>query len=326
MGTRSCRSRGPARMSVVGQRIHDDEPDTSEATVRRLLAVECPGWADFPVEYLQTSGTDNAMWRVRADPGPNVVVRLPRRPHAAENVAQEVELLQRLSAGPLGSVISTPPVLHVGEPHEVFPHRWSVLGWLEGSDAWSARDALDPHLERLATDLGQVVLVIRALSDMPAAPRAPGQRGGPIEPLVRRLEWWLDDPRWRAAELIDVDRVRRLGAEALGTGDSVERCFVHGDLIPGNLLLRSGWLSAIIDWGGAGYGDPAQDLAPAWSVLGPASRLVFRTVVGADDATWVRARTIELEHAVGGVLYYVPRGHALGDVMSRTLQRILDEE
>jgi hypothetical protein len=48
--------------------------------------------------------------------------------------------------------------------------------------------------------------------------------------------------------------------------------------------------------------------------------------VGPDDSTWVRARTIELQHAVGGVLYYVPRRHALGDVMARTLHRILDDE
>ena len=30
--------------------------------------------------------------------------------------------------------------------------------------------------------------------------------------------------------------------------------FVHGDLIPGNLLVDGGRLGAIIDWGGAGRG------------------------------------------------------------------------
>ena len=146
-----------------------------------------------------------------------------------------------------------------------------------------------------------------------------------MEPLLARLERWLDDPRWRAPELIDVERVRHLAADALHVPDAARTCFVHGDLIPGNLLVRSGRLTAILDWGGAGYGDPSQDLAPAWSVLGPAGRRRFREIVGADDAAWVRGRTIELEHAVGGVVYYVPRGHPLGDVMARTLSRILDE-
>ena len=75
-------------------------------------------------------------------------------------------------------------------------------------------------------------------------------------------------------------------------------------------------LSAIIDCGGAGRGDSAQDLAPAWSVLNAAGRSVFRESVGANDAAWIRGRTFELEHAVGGVLYYVPKQHPLGDAMA----------
>jgi aminoglycoside phosphotransferase (APT) family kinase protein len=218
-------------------------------------------------------------------------------------------------------------VLHVGDPHDVFPHRWSVLGWLDGSDAWTARAELIENLDVLATDLGLVVCAIRELpDDLPAPTRVPGQRGGPIEPLVRRLERWLDDPRWRAPELIDVSTVRRLALEALEVRDAPASSFVHGDLIPGNVLVRSGRLNAIIDWGSAGYGDPAEDLTPAWSLFDPSSRERFRTIVKAGDDAWIRARTMALEQAVGGVLYYVPRGHALGDVMAAMLARILEEE
>ena len=311
---------------VVGHRIHDDEPDTSERVVRTLLAAECPQWCRLPVQYLQSSGTDNAMWRVRVDGAEDVVVRLPRRRGAAEGVAAESALLRRLSTTSLVSVLSIPTVLHVGEAHEVFPHRWSVFRWIDGADAWSARAELGDQLDGLADDLGEAVVGIRELPrDLPAPVRGPGQRGGPMEPLVARLERWLDDPRWRAPELIDVAHVRRLAGEALDVPTSVEPSFVHGDLIPGNLLVGSGRLAAIVDWGGAGYGDPAQDLAPAWSVFGPAGRQRFRENLGADDAAWVRGRTIELEHAVGGVLYYVPRRHVLGDVMARTLSEILGE-
>jgi hypothetical protein len=58
-------------------------------------------------------------------------------------------------------------------------------------------------------------------------------------------------------------------------------------------------------------------------VLTGTDRATFREVLGADDAAWLRGRTFELEHAVGGVLYYLPRRHPLGDVMARTLERIL---
>jgi len=144
--------------------------------------------------------------------------------------------------------------------------------------------------------------------------------------LVRQTEHvWLDDPTCRAPELMDVVRVKALLSEGLAVVGPTDRCFVHGDLIPGNLLVHSGRLTGILDWGGAGYGDPAQDLAPAWSVLDEAARARFRRTVGADDDERIRARTIELAHAVAGVVYYVPRRHALGDVMAATLGRILDE-
>jgi aminoglycoside phosphotransferase (APT) family kinase protein len=119
--------------------------------------------------------------------------------------------------------------------------------------------------------------------------------------------------------------VRRCAAEALEVAhDPVDVGFVHGDLIPGNLLVAAHRLSAIIDWGGAAYADLAQDLAPAWALFDERTRPVFREAVGANEATWLRARAFELEHAVGGVLYYTPRRHPLGDVMARTLRRILE--
>lgn len=63
----------------MSQPIHDDEPDTGEAVVRALLAADLPHLANAPVEYLQTSGTDNAMWRVVVEGSSDLVVRLPRR-------------------------------------------------------------------------------------------------------------------------------------------------------------------------------------------------------------------------------------------------------
>lgn len=310
----------------MSERIHDDELDTSEETVRTLLSAQCPEWSQLPITYLRTGGTDNAMWRVHLPGGGDVVVRLPRRPHTAESFGEELDLLRRMSESSLASVVSTPPVRHLGEPHEAFPHRWAVLGWLDGSDAWSSRTTLEGDLEWLATDLAEAVLAIGQLVDMPAPRRESGQRGGPIGPVLEDLDGWLEDPQWCAADLIDVDAVRRIAAEAREVGDEpLAPRFVHGDLIPGNLLVDSGRLAAIIDWSCAAYADPAQDLAPAWSVLDERSRHIFRRAIDVDDATWIRARTFELQHAVAGVLYYVPRRHALGDVMARTLGRILED-
>jgi len=77
----------------ANERIHDDEPDTSEPIVRAPLRAECSHLSESPIEYLKTSGTDNAMWRVRLDAEPDVVVRLPRRPLAAVGVEREMMVL-----------------------------------------------------------------------------------------------------------------------------------------------------------------------------------------------------------------------------------------
>lgn len=304
-------------------RIHDDEPDTGEDVVRALLQAECPQWSGAALEYLQTSGTDNAMWRVATDGTPDVVVRLPRRPGAAAGVLQEVAVLQHIEQS---LAFPTPTVRHIGKPHEVFPYHWSVLEWIDGTDAWTARNDTAMGSE-LVTDLAHAISSIGQTNGLDVARRPPGRRGGPLGPLLEQLDRWLSDPVWNATSLIDVAAVRRLAAVAreLIDGPVVEG-FVHGDLIPGNLLVHCGSLSAIIDWGGAGWGDLAQDLAPAWALFDGAERSAFREVMHVDEATWIRGRTFELEHAVGGVLYYVPKRHPLGDVMARTLGRILTSD
>jgi aminoglycoside phosphotransferase (APT) family kinase protein len=311
----------------MGDRIHDDEHDTTEATVRALLSAQCPEWAGLRLSYLSTSGTDNAMWRLHVPSGDDVVVRLPRRVRTTTRVGQELDVLRSIAEGPLATVVNTPLVLHVGAPENEFRHPWSVLGWLNGVDAWTARQSLDGGMEALAIGLAEAVRAIGGLTQVPARHREPGERGGPIEPLLQRLDRWLDDPRWHAVDLIDVAAVRRCSDRTREISDAaVSTRFVHGDLIPGNLLVGGCRLTAIIDWGSAGYADAAQDLTPAWAVFDERTRQVFREATGADDASWLRGRAFALEQAVGGVLYYTPRGHPLGDVMARTLRRILTEE
>jgi aminoglycoside phosphotransferase (APT) family kinase protein len=42
---------------------------------------------------------------------------------------------------------------------------------------------------------------------------------------------------------------------------------LHGDLIPGNLLLADGRLTSVHDWDSLAAGNHAQNLDPAWAVL-----------------------------------------------------------
>jgi aminoglycoside phosphotransferase (APT) family kinase protein len=80
--------------------------------------------------------------------------------------------------------------------------------------------------------------------------------------------------------------------------------WVHGDLLPGNLLVVEGRLTAVIDWGGLNVGDPACDLQPAWNMFDIESRRRFRAEVELDDAAWVRGRGWALAQAVWALPYY----------------------
>ena len=58
----------------------------------------------------------------------------------------------------------------------------------------------------------------------------------------------------------------------------------------GNLLVKDGRLSAVIDFGQLNVGDPACDLAIAWALFEGESREAFRTMLPLDADTWARGR------------------------------------
>jgi aminoglycoside phosphotransferase (APT) family kinase protein len=70
------------------------------------------------------------------------------------------------------------------------------------------------------------------------------------------------------------------------------------------MLLLDGSLSAVIDWGGLGEGDPATDLLPAWNLFRGASREAYREALEFDDATWARGRGLALSTSIVALPYY----------------------
>jgi aminoglycoside phosphotransferase (APT) family kinase protein len=98
---------------------------------------------------------------------------------------------------------------------------------------------------------------------------------------------------------------------------------VHADLLRPNLLVAGGPLEAVLDFGGAGVGDPATDVIAAWSVFGPAGRAVYRDALGVDDGTWRRARGIALHQAVMIVPYYAETNPAFVALAQRAIAQVL---
>lgn len=104
------------------------------------------------------------------------------------------------------------------------------------------------------------------------------------------------DPVTRAAlaelrGVVDTDAATAAWEAALGAPDwSGRPVWIHADLQPGNMLLAEGRLSAVIDFGCLGLGEPAVDLIVTWYVLPTEAHAVFRAGLDTDDATWARGR------------------------------------
>lgn len=266
--------------------MHADEVDTDVSLVRRLLTAQFPQWADLPIEPVPSAGTDHALYRL----GDDMAVRLPRIGWATGQAEKERQWLSKLG-GQLPLAIPVP--LAKGTPGESYPWDWSVYRWLEGESATIERIA-NPC--EAATDLAHFVTALQRID--PA--------GGP--PAGRGVPLAMRDTSTREAiaalrGMIDVHTVTAVWEGALGTpvwhGPPV---WVHGDLLPGNLLVEQGRLSAVIDFGGLGLGDPACDLMVAWGLFSGESRDVFRVALSVDDATWARGRG----HALSWALIFIP--------------------
>ena len=100
---------------------------------------------------------------------------------------------------------------------------------------------------------------------------------------------------------------------------------IHGDLQPANLLVRNGRLSAVIDFGCLGAGDPACDLMAAWTFLPSPARYAFRAATGADDAAWARGRGWALSFGLIALPYYESTNPALAAIARRTIDEVLTE-
>ena len=74
---------------------------------------------------------------------------------------------------------------------------------------------------------------------------------------------------------------------------------------------------------GDGVGDPAADLAPAWSLLTPGTREAFRRASGADDAAWERGRGWALSFGLIALPYYLGSGSSLVAIARRSIAEAL---
>jgi aminoglycoside phosphotransferase (APT) family kinase protein len=280
-------------MRLSAGKMHADEVMTDVALVGRLIAAQFPQWAGLPIERVQSAGTDNALYRL----GDAMVVRLPRIEAAAGQVEKEQRWLPHLAPH---LPLAIPVPLARGTPTDDYPWHWSVYRWLKAETATIERIA-DPR--QAATALAQFIMALQRI-DATGGPAPGAHNSSRGVPLATR------DASTRAAiaslhGVIDTEAATAVWDAALRVpawdGPPV---WIHGDLQSGNLLAVRGRLSAVIDFGCLGVGDPACDLMVAWNLFSAEARDAFRAALVVDDATWARGRGWALSVGLIALPYY----------------------
>lgn len=291
--------------------------DVDAALVRRLVTEQFPEWAGLAIAPVHSDGTDNAIYRL----GESMSVRLPRVDWAVVQVAREHRWLPRLAPA-LPLRIPRPKAR--GMPGAGFPWEWSVYDWIKGETAVPEKLA---DATAAAIALGEFLAALWRIdaADGPRSGRANHLRGVPLARMDARTRDAID----KAAAIddsLDAHRLHAIWRSALNAPAwNRAPVWIHGDLHAGNLLAHEGRLSAVIDFGLMGVGDPAADVMAAWTYLPKDTRSAFRTALGTDDSTWMRARGWALYAGVVAFSGYADSNPALARNAGRWIEAVLTD-
>ena len=186
-----------------------------------------------------------------------------------------------------------PVPLGLGEPSNGYPWKWSIYSWLAGETVAASSIS---NLSDLATDSGKFLLALHQIDSTNGPQAGPHSfyRGG-------SLTTYDNETRKAIATLqdkIDTNTATEIWETALATQWTRSPVWVHGDISPGNLLVKNGRLSAVIDFGQLTTGDPACDLAIAWTFFKDNSRAIFQSSLPLDSGTWARGQAWALWKAL----------------------------
>jgi aminoglycoside phosphotransferase (APT) family kinase protein len=250
------------------------------------MSAQFPHWAGLPIQPVAYGGWDNRTFHL----GDKMLVRLPSGESYAPKVEKEQKWLPKLA--PL-LPLPIPKPLAMGKPGEGYSWPWSIYCWIEGDTA-----AFTPFIDM--TDFA-----IRLVDFLLALQRI-DTTDGPLPCLgnfsyIGGLSAYDEETRraiYILKDKLDVDVALEIWEAALETKWEHPPVWVHGDIGAGNLLVKEGKLSAVIDFGGLAIGDPACDLVIAWKFFQKDTREIFKKKLSFDEGTWARGRAWALWKAL----------------------------
>lgn len=293
--------------------MHEDQVNVTTETVAILIQGQFPQWSGQKIRFLQSTGTDNAIFRIGNDLAARFPLRLADAAEALAVLQREAQASAELAQA---SRFPVPEPVALGEPGAGYPMPWSVQTWLTGT---VASDADPGGSDAFAEDLAAFIASLRQ-ADTRGRQFSGEGRGG----VLTHHDDWMAKCFEESEGLLGVPRLRQVWSrlrELPRTGADV---MSHGDLTPGNVLVTGDRLSGVLDTGGFAPADPALDLVSAWHLLQRGPRKVLRAALGCDDLEWERGKAWAFQQAMGLVWYYLESNPTMSRMGRRTLNRILE--
>ncbi|WP_172622874.1 aminoglycoside phosphotransferase family protein [Aquicella siphonis] len=291
--------------------MHEKELEIDEYLVHALLEAQCPHWANLPLTSVSSSGTDHALYRL----GDEYIVRLPRIEwipgSLIKSINKEYEWVPKIARF-LKIPISEP--VFKGNPDKFYPWPWTITRWNKGHNP---DFEIESEYEQLAEDIACF------LNDMHGIKLTNGpvsRRGIPLKELDVETRKAIGELEGK----IDTYFIASLWRQLLNVPSwNKTLVWLHGDLLPGNILVQNNRLSAVIDFTDVGIGDPACDLIIAWSLFNPNSRQIFKeNLKHVDDDTWERGRGWALSIALIMLPYYIHSNPVLTALARRMIKNV----
>jgi hygromycin-B 7''-O-kinase len=265
-------------------------PALSEDQLRAIIDRHGLGAPSSSMRRLPSTGVVNTVYVL----GDRFVLRVPKDlPQALADVYTEsVAAPTARAAG-----VQTPALAVFDDSRDLLDVPYTVYERVEGQSLLSVGDPrdLDPLWRDVGRDLATLQHAVTSCPDRLDRLDTPGRFTSfdrLLDVLVRDGVLHVDNARWFESVLA------RLAPVAV-VGDTFHR-FVHDDVQPANVMARDGAYAALIDWGDAGWGDPALDFRYLPLRAVPAAVAGYREVAPPDGDETFDGRIVwdHLTHAL----------------------------
>ena len=287
--------------------MHRNELDITEGLVRNLLNEQCIKYSRLDLAQIPSSGTVHALFRL----GEQYIIRLPRI-EASSEIEKEWTWLKQLV--PHLNIPISVPIFH-GQPSVHYPWPWLISHYYQGSNPDFEQE--NEHYQ-LAIELAEFLNQLHAIPFIENAPLS--RRGVPLKNLDAQTQQELAE----VGDEFDVNKLTRLWVNLCALPDWQQYpVWLHGDFLPGNILIHNQKLSAVIDFSDVGIGDPACDFVIAWALFNKSSRAAFKErLQGIDENTWQRGKGWALSIAAIMLPYYKNTNPEFAKLARRILTEI----